>query len=213
MFLPRQYAEDDAAALEYLLAHDSFATLVSNVQGEHFASHLPVMARRDGDALVFEGHMARANPQWRELAARPALLILHGPHAYVSPSWYPQPAHSVPTWNYAVAHASGPVELIQDRDALADLVAALAARYEAMVGSHWRFPGSAPATLHELAGIVGFRIRVERLQLKFKLNQHHEPAKVRAAAAALARQDAPDAREISALMLDRLARRDTGGTI
>ncbi|HET6602637.1 MAG TPA: FMN-binding negative transcriptional regulator [Xanthomonadaceae bacterium] len=212
MFVPRHYAQDDAAALDYLLAHDSFATLVSTVAGEPFASHLPVMAHRDGGTVVFEGHMARANPQWQELAAHPALLIVHGPHAYVSPSWYPQPEHSVPTWNYAVAHAVGPVELIHERDALAALVAALAARYEDRVGSHWRFPESAPSTTHELAGIVGFRLRAQRLQVKYKLNQHHEPDKVRSAAAALARQPDPDARAVSALMLEQLARRQAPET-
>ena len=207
MFIPDKFADNDPAALDWLVAHDAFASLVTVQDGAPFASHVPVRMHRDGTRVRFEGHLARANPQWRHLEGQQPLLMLHGPHAYVSPSWYPDPAASVPTWNYAVAHVQGACELITAEDELSALVAELAAHYEGKVGSDWRFPASAPATRHELRGIVGFRLEARRIEVKYKLNQHHPADKVRSAAAALALQPDADARTIGGLMLDRLERR------
>lgn len=208
MFLPRTFAETDPAALDWLAAHDAFATLVSVADGAPFASHIPVLLRRDADALRFDGHLARANPQWRQLAGQDALLILHGPHAYVSPASYPDPGASVPTWNYAVAHVYGTVEVFEQADALQALVAELSAKYESGLGSDWRFPDSAPDTRGELNGIVGFRLHATRTEVKYKLNQHHPAAKVRSAAAALAARPDADAQAVAALMLERLSRKE-----
>lgn len=208
MFVPAPFSENDPQALDWLAAHDAFATVVTVAEGVPFASHVPVLLRRTADQVVFEGHLARANPQWRHFAdGGEAVLVLHGPHAYVSPTWYPDPDHSVPTWNYAVAHATGPVQVYDDEPALEALVAELTAKYEAAIGSSWRYPGSAPGTRHELRGIVGFRLHARRLELKFKLNQHHPEAKVEAAAAGLAAQADARAHAVAALMRDRLARR------
>lgn len=200
MFVPRRFAVDDLAALDALLARDAFVTLVSQVDGAPFASHLPVLYRRQGAAVRFVGHWARANPQWRGIAGQTVLIIAHGPHAYVSPAWYASPATSVPTWNYAVAHVHGRIELIGDGDALAGLVAELAAHYEAAVGSDWRFPDSAPGTRAELAGIVGFELVAERIAIKHKLNQHHDDASLDGAVRGLRGQGDPGSLEIAALM-------------
>jgi transcriptional regulator len=200
MFVPKRFAVDDLAALDALLARDAFVTLVSQVDGAPFASHLPVLYRRDGDAVRLVGHWARANPQWRGIVGQDVLLIAHGPHAYVSPSWYARPASSVPTWNYTVAHVHGTVALIEDVEALAGLVAALAAHYEASVGSDWRFPDSAPGTRAELAGIVGFELTAGRIAIKHKLNQHHDDASVAGAVRGLRGRGDPGSLQIAELM-------------
>ena len=108
MYTPAAFAATDLALLDALVGADPFVTLVTvGADGAPFASHLPVLYRRDGDRVRLEGHWARPNPQARH--AGPALAIVHGPHAYVSPGWYPdkEPAARVPTWNYAVAHLAG----------------------------------------------------------------------------------------------------------
>ncbi|MCK7594715.1 FMN-binding negative transcriptional regulator [Pseudomarimonas salicorniae] len=205
MYLPRRFAETDPAELDALLARDAFVTLVTvDAEGLPFASHLPVLHRWEGERLLLEGHWARPNPQAGHRG--PALAIVHGPHAYVSPTWYTDPRAQVPTWNYAVAHLSGPLAPFEETEALQTLVAELSAKYEEAVGSDWRFPGSAPDTLSDLRGIIGFRLEVERLQLKFKLNQNHPEANVVGAAAALERLGGESA-EVAALMRERLARR------
>uniref|UniRef100_A0A8J7VTK5 FMN-binding negative transcriptional regulator n=1 Tax=Coralloluteibacterium stylophorae TaxID=1776034 RepID=A0A8J7VTK5_9GAMM len=206
MYLPRAFVEEDPAALERLLARDPFVTLVTVQDGLPFASHLPVLHARRGDALLLEGHWARPNPQSAHGGA--ALVVVHGPHAYVSPAAYPDKvaAARVPTWNYALAHLHGRLEPVADEDALGDLVARMSARFESSVGSDWRFDADDPAQRRQLRGIVGFRFHVERAALKFKLSQNLPVANVEAVAAALAGRD-PAGAEVAALMREHLAKR------
>ncbi|MGY1409224.1 MULTISPECIES: FMN-binding negative transcriptional regulator [unclassified Luteimonas] len=201
MYTPRAFAETDLAQLDALLAADSFVTLVTvDVDGAPFASHLPVLYRRDGERVLVEGHWARPNPQARHGGA--ALLIVHGPHAYVSPGWYPdkEPAARVPTWNYAVAHLSGALQVFEDEDGLADLVARLSERFESSIGQSWRFEHDREDHRRQLRGIVGFRFEPTRIELKFKLNQNHPVENRVAVADALASADAPGSRAVAALM-------------
>ena len=208
LYTPRHFAESDLAALDALFERDAFVTLVSTDEnGLPFASHLPVLYRREGDRVLIEGHWARPNPQARHEV--PVLMIVHGPHAYLSPGWYPDKheAARVPTWNYAVAHLQGRLRISDDPAALADLVSRLSERYEPTVGNDWRFEAGREDHARQLRGIVAFAFEPERIELKFKLSQNHPEANVRAAAAGLQALGRPHADEIAALMLDRLARR------
>jgi transcriptional regulator len=206
MYLPRRFAETDLAELDHLVARDAFVTLVtSDADGLPFASHLPVLYQRHGSEVRFRGHWARPNPQARH--GDRALLIVHGPHAYISPSWYVDAAQQVPTWNYAVAHIVGRLERSDDPEALADIVEALAATYETPLGSGWRSLRGTAGYAQDMAAIVGFTLVAERVELKFKLNQNHPAANVQGAAAGLEAQGAPQASEVAALMRERLARR------
>jgi transcriptional regulator len=206
MYLPRRFAETDLAELDRLVARDAFVTLVTtDPDGLPFASHLPVLYARDGERVTFSGHWARPNPQAQHDG--PALLIVHGPHAYISPSWYSEPQAHVPTWNYAVAHVGGPLQRFDDPRQLQALVTTLAERYETPQASGWQPAFGSEALAQDLRGIVGFRLEAERIALKFKLNQNHPAANVVGAASALERQADANARETAALMRERLARR------
>jgi transcriptional regulator len=205
MYLPRAFAETDLAALDDLLADDAFVTLVSVHDGAPTANHVPVLYRRDGERVELRGHVARANP----LAHRGGrvLAIVHGPHAYVSPSWYPdkETAARVPTWNYAIAHLEGELQLFEDESALASIVDDLSRRYEASVGSDWRFEPARDDHRSQLRGITGFRIPVDRISLKFKLSQNHPLANQTAVAERLATQDRDASRRVATLMRTRIA--------
>ena len=203
MYTPRAFVETDLAQLDALLANDPFVTLVSSVDGLPFASHLPVLYARDGNHVLIEGHWAKANPQISHGGT--ALMIVHGPHAYVSPGWYPdkEEAARVPTWNYAVAHLTGTLEASTDEDFLASVVDRLSIRHETAVGSDWRYEHARDDHRSQLRGIVGFRFVPQQIELKFKLSQNHPPANVKAVASALSQQDDPDARAIAAMMLER----------
>ena len=111
-FVPRNR---DAA---WQLVHDyPFATLITKAADEPQISHLPLLYRAESatpGALI--GHMARANPHWQRFAEGPTLALFHGPHAYVSPSWYLEPEVAVPTWNYAVVHVRARAEVVTDRE-------------------------------------------------------------------------------------------------
>lgn len=207
MYTPRAFAETDLAALDGLIARDAFVTLVTVADGLPVVSHLPVLYARDGGHVVLEGHWAKPNLQARH--AGPALVIVHGPHAYVSPGWYAdkEEAARVPTWNYAVAHLHGRLEITDDTAQLASIVDRLSQVNEAHVGNDWRFEHDRDDHLRQLRGIVGFRFVAERIELKFKLSQNHPPANVQGAADALQRLGGEDNHEIAALMRDRLDRR------
>ena len=212
MYLPRHFASDDLARLDLLAEHDPFATLVTVIDGEPFASHLPVRVRRDGLSVTVRGHWARPNPQWKTLGAQHALCVLHGPHTYVSPRMYPDPSRRVPTWNYAVAHLRGPLRLIDDPQALLGLVGELSDHFEASATDAWSLAGADRSVDAMAAGIVGFEMAVERIDLKFKLNQNHPVENVESAARALAASEDPDARTIAGWMAaDARRRRAPGG--
>ncbi|MDR6992553.1 FMN-binding negative transcriptional regulator [Luteimonas sp. 3794] len=200
MYTPRAFAVDDLQSLDALFARDAFVTLVTTAaDSAPLASPLPVLYRRDGDTLRIEGHWARPNPQ----AAHdgPALMIAHGPHAYVSPGWYPDKieAARVPTWNYATAHLRGRLERFDDEVALAGLVARISDEFEARVGGDWRFDIDDDRQRRQLRGIVGFRFHVDAVEITHKLSQNHPAANRSAVAEALSAGDT-HAREIAAMM-------------
>ena len=208
MYSPRAFAETDLGELDRLLARDAFVTLLTTGDGgEPFASHLPVLYSRQGDQILIEGHWARPNPQATH--AGTALLIVHGPHAYVSPGWYAdkEEAARVPTWNYAVAHLRGKLEASTDEAFLASIVDRLSIRHETAIGSDWRYEHHREDHRSQLRGITGFRFVPDRVELKFKFSQNHPAANVRGAAQALHGQDDPRSREVAAMMLERLERR------
>lgn len=205
MFTPSAFVESDLHYLDRLIDADPFVTVVTiDDQGTPAATPMPVLYRREGDRVLVEGHWARANPQAN--GADRALVIVHGPHAYVSPRWYPdaQAAARVPTWNYATAHLSGTLERFDDEDALGDLVDRLSAHFEGSSADRWRFDAGRTEYRSQLRGIVGFRLVPSRIELKFKLNQDHPPANRRAVADALARHTHTGARDVAALMHDRI---------
>ncbi len=208
MYAPRAFAQTDLALLDWLLARDPFVTLIS--QGEDGApaiSHLPVLYHRDGEAIIIEGHWARPNPQAR--APDDVVIVVHGPHAYVSPTWYPdkEAAARVPTWNYAVAHLHGQCSRVDDEAALGDLIDRMSRHFEHRVGSDWLFEMERDTHRRQLRGLVGFRFVPSRIELTFKLSQNHPAGNVAAVADALEQQRASDAQEVAALMRNALRAR------
>lgn len=204
MYLPRAFAEHDLEALDGLARRDRFITLVTVRDGEPTASHLPVLYRRNGNDVELIGHWARPNPQSRHAGS--ALAIFHGPHAYVSPGWYPdkEEAARVPTWNYAVAHLRGTLSTFDDERALADVVDGLSADHEATVGGDWRFEFERDDHRRQLRGIVGFRFVADDITLKFKLSQNHPMDNRESVASRLEAQSREASRETAALMRQRM---------
>ncbi|WAC64157.1 FMN-binding negative transcriptional regulator [Pseudoxanthomonas sp. SL93] len=210
MYTPRAFVETDLAELDRLIARDAFVTLVTVADGLPFVSHLPVLYAREGDQVLIEGHWARPNPQARHAGS--ALVIVHGPHAYLSPGWYPdkEEAARVPTWNYAVAHLHGTLEITEETGALAGIVDRLSRVNEASVGNDWRFEHDRDDHVRQLRGIVGFRFVPDRIELKFKLSQNHPAANVASAAGALQQLGGEDNLAVASLMRERLERRKDG---
>ncbi len=203
MFTPSSFATRDLVWLDRLIARDAFVTVVTTgPDGLPCVTLLPVLYRRDADGIVIEGHWAKANPQSRH--SGPALVLVHGPHGYVSPGWYPDKESEgrVPTWNYAAAELRGTLDTITDRDWLIDLLDRLSLHNETQVGSDWRFDPDDARQAKLLPAIVGFRFRAEQVQIKLKLSQNHPDANQVSVIAALEAEGTPASRELAQWMRD-----------
>jgi transcriptional regulator len=198
IYIPRHFEQKDLQRLHALIQADSFGTFITGADGEVQVSHLPFLL--DAGRGVLRAHMARGNPQWRTLAPeREVLAIFHGPHHYVSPSWYTLHP-SVPTWNYAVVHAHGMPRLVEAPEALERLVRDLVEHHEAFSEQPWRMDLPTDYMQKMLAGIVGFEIDITRLEGKFKLSQNRPAADRPRVVDALERIGSDDARGVAALM-------------
>lgn len=201
LYVPKHFDTHDRAAVARLLHDHPFATLVTPAKDEPFVSHVPLLhvADREPHGTLL-GHFARANPHAAGAASAESIAIFHGPHAYVSPSWYAEPADAVPTWNYAVVHAHGTLELARDPAGTRAILDALIQRFESHRAAPWQ-PGLDRDRMDAMVNaIVGFRIRVRRLDAKFKLSQNRSPDDRSRVAKALAAEDHAEALATAAWM-------------
>lgn len=175
MYVPRAFEAGHREAERFLAAVE-FAQLITVREGMPVATHLPVEYVRDGAKRCWiYGHLARRNPQWRDLQnGDTALLITQGHHGYVSPAWYGET--DVPTWNYQAVHVYGDPELL-GAEAFRAMLERLTARHE----RGRREPvdlSDYPAGMVEaqMRAAVGFRLRVTRIEGAFKLSQNKSAA-------------------------------------
>lgn len=201
MYTPRSYQNHNLPELHDLIRRYSFGVLFTQRNGENFATHLPFMidpGRGPHGTLI--AHMARANPHWRAFdGAAPSLVVFTGPHAYISPAWYQQ-QETVPTWNYAVVHATGTPRIVHDDPTMRAMVMRLIDENEAPLGRPWDVSQAEAVMDVEMKGIVGFEIPIDRIEGKFKLNQNRSREDQAGVARALAESADPAVREVARLM-------------
>jgi len=181
MYLPKHFEETRIEVLHGLIREHPLGALVTLGSSGLDANHIPFEI--DPEPAPFgtlRGHVARANPLWREFSRDvEALVIFQGPGTYVSPAWYPtkhETARVVPTWNYVVVHAHGPLRVIDDRAWLRAFVTKLTSRHEAERPDPWKVT-DAPADYidKQLGAIIGLEIPVTRLVGKWKMSQNRPP--------------------------------------
>src|SRR5712672_1776698 len=205
MYQPDHFRVEDVPQMHALMRARPFAALVSGGSAGIYASHLPTVLKDDGPYGVIECHLARANPHWKDLAeGNESLMIFQGPEGYITPNWYPSKAQHgkvVPTWNYAVVHAYGRPEVMQDESWLHAHVAELTAQQERTESKPWSL-SDAPDSFIEmmLRGIVGFRFAITRLEGKWKMSQNREPKDRQGVVKGLEKRGEGDDREIAELV-------------
>ncbi|MDP2033472.1 MAG: FMN-binding negative transcriptional regulator [Polaromonas sp.] len=175
MYQPPQFKGQAEQAVQLIRSHP-FASLISiDEAGLPYVTHLPLHLEMRGEQMVLLGHVAKPNPHWRYLQARPqAVVTFLGPHAYMSPKVYPDLAR-VPTWNYLAVHCTVQATLIEEPAGKDALLKKLIGDHEPPYAEQWRGLGEEFA--HKmLAGIVAFELQVTELQCKIKLNQHRREA-------------------------------------
>lgn len=163
----------DTEEIKRLVRENPWVTMVSNTDNGLVASHYPVILDESSDELVLLSHVGRPDEQLHELGAHELLMIVQGPHGYISPGWYDdKPA--VPTWNFVVAHLYGTPELLSDEENLG-VLAALVDHFEDRMPEPRRMngtPENAQYASRIVGGTVGFRLKVTRMVAKSKLSQN-----------------------------------------
>lgn len=206
MYTPAHFAEADVGKLHAAIEAYSFATLVSQQDGDITASHLPLLLKREGSTGQFGtlvGHMAKANTQWEQAAGNEVLAIFAGPHAYISPTWY-QDEKTVPTWNYVAVHAYGRLELVKDSQEKLDILRQTVHVYERSMPVPWTVPEPSEFLARLVDQIVAFQIPLGRLEGKWKLNQNHPLARRQRVIAALRSRPDEASQEIAGMMEERM---------
>ncbi|MCP8939815.1 FMN-binding negative transcriptional regulator [Alsobacter sp. SYSU M60028] len=182
MYQPPLFRETDRERQHALIRENPFGLFVTAGAGGLIANGIPFVLDADGPGPgVLRGHVARANPQWRDcVGGCPALVVFQGPEHYVTPSWYATKAETgkvVPTWNYAMAQARGTARAIEDPAWLHAQIRALTGQMEGSRAAPWAVD-DAPADFlaGQVKGIVGIEIALEALDGKWKVSQNRPEA-------------------------------------
>ena len=206
MYLPKYFEESRTAILHAMMRARPLATLVTLCDSGLNANHIPMeTVLEPAPHGMLRGHIARANPLWREYReGTAALAIFQGPQTYISPSFYPskkQTGEVVPTWDYAVVHAHGSLRFVQDSAWLRALVVRLTDSHEASRQAPWEVADAPPPYIEKmLTQIVGFEFSITALTGKWKLSQNHPAANRQGVVAGLRANADADSREIADML-------------
>jgi transcriptional regulator len=164
MYIPKHFEVTDKEEIFAFIKANAFGQFVSSVEGRLFSTNIPFLISDDHSKLI--GHLAKQNPQWKNLEGQEVLATFLGPHDYVSPSWYKSPG--VPTWNYQSVHVYGHCKRIHEPEQLKHIVNTLTNKYESTRKEPWQI------TYNEsmLQKIVGLEIQITEIQCKYKLSQN-----------------------------------------
>jgi transcriptional regulator len=197
MYIPKHFIVDDDEVLFNFIEKNSFGIIFSIDKGNPVATHLPFTLDRENGYLY--GHFARPNMQWNDIEKQEIMVVFQGPHSYISSSWY-ETNLSVPTWNYIAVHVYGNIEIMDDGKELLETLNKMVAKYED-ANSSYRLDD----TNHELIdglmkGIVGFKLKISKMEGKWKLSQNHSRERQQRVIEKLEQIRSDNAQEIANLM-------------
>lgn len=197
MYIPKSFQIEDEQIIHEIIEQYSFATLISFQNNEPVATHLPLLLNKEENYLY--GHFARPNQQWKNVQDQQSLAIFHGPHSYISPSWYETDV-AVPTWNYVTVHVYGKMEIVEDAVVIAESLKSLVDNYE---------PSHSPYQLQQVdatyvenlsKGIVAFKLPISKIEAKAKLSQNHPEERKKLVITALENSTNEEDRQVAAWM-------------
>jgi transcriptional regulator len=167
---PKNRIDDKSEILSFVKKYN-FASLVSQVKGRLWGTHIPFMAIEQGEEIWLTAHISKGNPQWKEIENQEVMVIFNGPHAFISADWYDH--ENVSTWNYQSVHAYGKVTLLEGED-LFEIVKLLTSKYEHPTSSAHIDNMSPDYVAREMRGIIGVKIVVTEFIASYKLSQNRD---------------------------------------
>jgi len=197
MYLPAAFVQTRPDLLHTFMLRHSFATVIGVAQGVPVIEHVPLLVDIADGIFSLRGHVAIGNALWK---APTVTVVFAGPHGYISAAWYETP-DTVPTWNYQVVHARGPLNVIEAPARRLQVLKDLADRFEGPGAERWQQQLSPAVQERLLGGIVFFEITVEDLVGKWKLSQNHPTERVQKVVAALTRSGTPEDRALAEAMI------------
>lgn len=200
MYTPKRFEVNDKEKLIHFIKENSFGILFSQNDKGPVATHLPFLIK--GDTLI--GHMAKMNGQWKAIDNE-VLVVFSGPHAYISPSWYEE-TDVVPTWNYTAVQVYGEFRPVFEGEELEGILADTVHFYESSMPEPWEMDTQNDYYNRSLKAIVGFKIKITRMEGKWKLNQNHSRVRQERVVRQLEKRQDPNARAIAELMRENLRR-------
>lgn len=196
------YLLTDPEEVKRLIRENPWGTFVSAASTGLVASHYPVVLEEDEEGISIVSHVGRPDERLHELGEHEVLLIIQGPHGYISPAWYDSPQDFIPTWNHVTAHLYGTPEILGDEENFR-VLGELVDQFEQ------RMPEPVSLTIDEryaariAKGTVGIRLRVTRFDARLKLSQNKSP-EVRESITRELRGDGPYAQPGLADEMDRV---------
>jgi transcriptional regulator len=206
MYIPRHNEENRISVMHELIVSQPLGTLVTLGSSGLFASHIPMILENDRSEFgVLKGHISRANTQWRDFVPTiDALAIFSGHQHYITPNWYPgtkEHGKEVPTWNYVVVHAYGPLKVIEDKDWLLTNVEKLTSIHEAGSPVPWKVSDAPQDYIKSLLnGIIGVEIAIQRLEGKWKVSQNRTESERKGVVEGLTKLNTPESLAMKALV-------------
>ena len=171
-----RYLMTDPDEVKRLIRNNPWATFVSPSSQGLTASHYPAILDEGEDGIVIVSHFGRPDEKLHELGDHEILIIIQGPHDYVSPSWY-APGDLVPTWNHVTAHLYGTPEILSDEENYA-MLGRLTDHFERHQPHGRSLSEDEEGTRRIAKGTVGLRMKVDRFEARAKLSQNKGPETV-----------------------------------
>ena len=174
MYTAKYHKNDDPAQIRDFIDKNSFGILVNQTNDKLWATHIPLeMDVDEAGNEILTGHIARANPQWKNFTDNsPVLAIFSGPHSYISSAWYDH--ENVPTWNYIAVHVYGTVRIVEGEKLLRSLKK-LVDKYESSSPNPVSVEGMSKKFVEsQIKGLVGFEIEINEIQATYKLSQNRD---------------------------------------
>ncbi|MEW6990971.1 FMN-binding negative transcriptional regulator [Colwelliaceae bacterium 6441] len=205
MYNPKKFHQEDINKLNGLMVEYPFATLVTHSELEIEAEHIPLYLNQSGDKPVLQGHIAKANPLWKNLNDNAQVLVIfNGPNCYISPNHYPSKQDNprvVPTWNYVSVQVKGIIRFIHDAQWKLAMLNNLTVQHEAKQAVPWSITDAPQEyTQRMLPAIVGFEIKIKSLQGKWKVSQNQSEENKRGVFVGLSKETESHAQKIAELV-------------